>query len=269
MKISEAIKILSDAGVENPRHDARELFIHFGKMSLAELISNDASCDSAELENAIERRKSREPLQYIIGSVAFYRETYNVNNSCLIPRADTEILVDYAVNNIPRGKRFLDLCTGSGCVAISTLANSKETLATAVDISSDALKMAKSNAILNGVADRVSFVMADALSYKDNNGYFAILSNPPYVNEEEYKCLAPEIYFEPKIAFTAQEGGLQFYKKILSNYEKTLDPCGFFGFEIGYNQGPALLEIASEHGMRCEIIKDYSGNDRVAVIRKQ
>lgn len=267
MKLSEAIKILSDAGVPSARHDARELFMRIGGMSLAELISADASCDAPELESAIERRKNREPLQYIIGTVDFYRECYEVSPDCLIPRQDTGILVDFAVNNIPSGEKFLDLCTGSGCIAVSVLKNTKNTSAVAIDISSGALEIAKRNAERNGVSDRVKFQLDDVLNYSCDSKYFAILSNPPYVREEVYSELEPEIYFEPKIALTAGEGGLEFYKTILTSYKKALDPRGFFAFEIGYDQGAQISELAKTNGMYCEIIKDYSGNDRVAVIK--
>ncbi len=267
MKLHEAIKILEDAGVPNPRHDARELFTYIGGMSRIELISPNASCDSRELYSAIERRKNREPLQYIIGNVDFYRESYEVNPNCLIPRQDTEILVDYAVNNIPTGAKILDLCTGSGCIAISTVKNTKDTTALAIDISEDAIGIARNNAEKNGVFDRISFVTSDVFDYCDGERYFAILSNPPYVKEEVYAALEPEIYFEPKIAFTADDGGLKFYKEILASFKKMLDPRGFFAFEIGYDQGPALKDIAKDNAMTCEIIKDYTGNDRVAVIK--
>ena len=267
MKLSEAIKILADAKVPSPRHDARELFMRIGGMSLAELISADASCDAPELIAAIERRKNREPLQYIIGAVDFYRESYDVCPDCLIPRQDTEILVDFAVNNIPSGEKFLDLCTGSGCVAISTLKNTKNTTAVAVDISEGAIRVANKNAQKNGVSARMELLLHDALDSPVGGKYFAILSNPPYVREDVYANLEPEIYFEPKIAFTAEDLGLEFYKKILSSYKKMLDPCGFFAFEIGFDQGASLKEIATLNEMSCEIIKDYSGNDRVAVIR--
>ena len=267
MKLSEAIKILADAGVSSARHDARELFIKIGGMSLAELISQDAFCERPELKSAIERRKNREPLQYIIGTVDFYRESYEVSPDCLIPRQDTEILVDFAVNKIPSGEKFLDLCTGSGCIAISTLKNTENTSAVAIDISEDAIRIAKKNAERNGVFDRVEFLPGNILNYSDDGKYFAILSNPPYVREEVYSELEPEIYFEPKIAFTAGEDGLEFYKKILSLYKKMLDPCGFFAFEIGYDQSSQISDIAKANGMSCEIIKDYSENDRVAVIR--
>ena len=154
MKLREAIEILKCAGVENPRYDARELFIRIGKMKAAELLSPDAECDSCELESAIERRRKREPLQYIIGEVDFYRESYKVTPDCLIPRQDTEILVDYAVKHIPEKATFLDLGTGSGCIAISTLKNTKKTKAFAVDISEAALNLARYNAEKNGVHER-------------------------------------------------------------------------------------------------------------------
>ena len=267
MKLSEAVKILADAGVQNPRHDARELFIRIGGMSLSELLSAEASCENPALNSAVERRKNREPLQYIIGNVDFYRENYEVNQNCLIPRQDTEILVDYAIKSLPKGAKFLDLCTGSGCIAISTLNNTENTFATAIDISDGAIEIAKKNAVRNGVSERVEFVKADVLTYSDCKNYFAILSNPPYVRQEIYNTLEPEIYFEPKIAFTAGDYGLEFYKKILASYRKMLHPCGFFAFEIGYDQATALMQIAKDSGMGCEIIRDYSDNDRVAVIR--
>ena len=146
MKLHEAIKILSDAGISNPRYDARELFMRIGGMQLTDLISADAECTNPLLDLAIERRKNREPLQYIIGNVDFYRENYEINPNCLIPRQDTEVLVDYAVKAIPGGAHFLDLCTGSGCIAISTLKNTANTRAVAIDISGGAIEVAKKNA---------------------------------------------------------------------------------------------------------------------------
>jgi len=267
MKLFEAIKLLSDAGVENPAHDARELFKHVGKMRTEELISRDAECNSPELISAIERRCKREPLQYIIGEVEFYRERYRVTPDCLIPRQETELLVDYAVKHLPDGCRFIDLCTGSGCIAISTVKNTKNTYAAAVDISDGALSVARYNSDINGVSDRIDFIQKDALADAVEGDFFAVLSNPPYVTEESYKELQPEIYFEPKIAFVGEEDGLVFYRKIIEIYKDIIDVRGFFLFEIGYDQAKDLIEIARSHKMSCEIIKDYSGNDRIAVIR--
>ena len=267
MRLFEAIRLLSDAGVENPTYDARELFRHVGKMRTEQLISRDAECTLSELVSAVERRCKREPLQYIIGEVGFYRERYRVTPDCLIPRQETELLVDYAVKHLPDGCRFIDLCTGSGCIAISTLKNTKSTYAAAVDISEEALKIAKYNSVANGVSDRIEFIQKDALSDRVSGDFFAVLSNPPYVTEGAYKELQPEIYFEPKIAFVGEDNGLVFYKKILENYKDIIDARGFFLFEIGYDQANDLTKIAREHKMSCEIIKDYSGNDRIAVIR--
>ncbi len=269
MKLFDAIRKLEDAGVENPAYNAREIFRTIGKMPVVNLISKDAEFDLPEVRNAVERRCKREPLQYIIGTVDFYREKYRVSPDCLIPRQETELLVDYAVKHLPEGCAFIDLCTGSGCIAISTLKNTKETRALAVDISDGALSLAKYNAELNGVAERIDFLKKDVLTDTVKKNFFAVLSNPPYVTEEAYLELAPEIYFEPKIAFVSEDSGLVFYKKILALYKDLIDPRGFFAFEIGYDQGNALVEIARAHRMRCEIIKDYSGNDRIAVIRAE
>ena len=268
MKLSEAICILRDAGIENARQDARRIFESVGGMEKSRLLFSDAECDSQELILAIKRRASREPLQYILGEVDFYRESYSVNKSCLIPRADTEILVDYAVKSIPAGCRFIDLCTGSGCVAISTLKNTEGTRAVAVDVSPDALTVAQANAEKNSVSDRIDFLCADALEEAASGSFFAVLSNPPYVSESAYENLEPEIYFEPKIAFVGGANGLDFYEKIIKLYFDKIDNGGFFAFEIGFDQAKALNDIAAAHNLRCEIIKDYSSNDRVAVLRK-
>lgn len=268
MKLKEAIKILQNAGVENPRHDARQIFELIGKIPRADLLFSDVESNSGVVLEAINRRACREPLQYVIGTVDFYRETYEVNKNCLIPRQDTEILVDFAVKNLPAGSRFIDVCTGSGCIAISTLKNTKGTHALAVDISREALEIASKNAERNLVSDRVEFICADALSTSADGKFFAVISNPPYISKDDYKNLEPEIYFEPKQAFVGGDSGLDFYVKIIGLYKEKLESCGFFAFEIGFDQGEALTSLAKAHNMSAEIIKDYSNNDRVAVLRK-
>ena len=268
MKLSEAIRILRDAGIENPRYDARTIFEQVGGIKKSQLILTDAESSSPELLSAIERRKGREPLQYILGEMDFYRETYEVSPACLIPRQDTEILVDFAVKNLPSGCRFIDICTGSGCVAVSILKNTKETRALAVDISSEALAVAKRNAERNSVSDRVRFICEDALSNAAEGKFFAVISNPPYVCDSDYENLEPEIYFEPRIAFVGGVSGLDFYGRIVELYKDKLENSGFFAFEIGFNQGNALKNLAKAHNMSCEIIKDYSDNDRVAVLKR-
>ena len=269
MKLSEAIKILEAAGIDNPRYDATELFRAIGKIDRTALIFPDTDCSSPLLSEAIERRRRREPLQYIIGEVDFYRESYKVTPDCLIPRQDTEILVDYAVKNIPRGAHFLDLCTGCGCIALSTLKNTEKTTATAVDVSSRALDVARLNADKNGVSDRVRFILGDVLKSPLSDGVFAVLSNPPYIPRIDYEKLQPEIYFEPEIAFVGGEDGMVFYERITELYKDKILPDGFIAYEIGYDQADKISAVAEKHAMRCEIIKDYSGNCRVAVLKNK
>ena len=267
MKFSEAAELLSKSGIESPRHDAKEIFIHFGGFSPSDLLVGNPESENCELIHAISRRAAREPLQYIIGEVGFYRETYFVSEACLIPRPDTEILVDYAVKNLTRGASFLDLCTGSGCVAISTLSNTRNTVASAIDISEDAVEIAKRNAERNNVSDRIDFAVKDVTSEVYPGKYDAILSNPPYVTHDAYKALQPEIYHEPKIAFLGGLDGLDFYRAILDLYKDSLKDHGFFAFEIGYDQADSIIKLSEERGFSAEILTDYSSNPRVAVLK--
>lgn len=267
MTYKEAVKILERAGVGSADYDARELFCHFGGFSRSEIFLSNPECDSEELISAVERRAGREPLQYIIGSVDFYRENYLVTPDCLIPRADTEILVDYAVKNLPEGASFMDLCTGSGCVAVSTLKNTKSTTAIAVDINGGALAVATENAYRNGVMDRIHLRLADLMSEAIDEEVFAVLSNPPYVSEAAYQGLESEIFAEPREAFVGGVDGGDFYRRLTPIYKEKIAKEGFIAYEIGYDQADMLREIAAECGMTCRILKDLGGRDRVAVLR--
>lgn len=268
MKLSTATDILKNAGIVDAKREARLLFMHFSGLSNASLYGGDAESDSQELISAVERRKNREPLQYIIGEVDFYKETYKVTPDCLIPRSDTEILVDEVIKRLSKGARFIDLCTGSGCIALSTLNNTNSTSAVAVDISENALAIARENADRLSLTRRIDFLNMDALSEAVKGSFFAVISNPPYVTDKAYKSLEPEIYFEPSIAFLGGEDGMKFYGKIISLYKDSLADGGFFAFEIGYDQGDLISALANAHSLKIEIYKDYSGNDRVAILRK-
>ena len=267
MKLSEAIEKLERAGVDDPRGDATEIFLRIGGYDRISLMLSDPDTDDGRVIDAVLRRAEREPLQYIIGEVFFYRESYEVNESCLIPRSDTEHLVEYAVKNLPEGASFLDLCTGSGCVGISTLCNTKNTSATLVDISEGALRTASRNAERNGVSHRLRLVLCDVMNEVVEGEYYAVLSNPPYVKDAVYETLAKEIFREPKIAFVGGIDGADFYRRLTEVYKTRLARGGFIAYEIGYDQAELLCDIAKINGMSCEIIKDFSGNDRVAVLK--
>ena len=268
MTLKEAAAILSRAEIENPLYDARVIFSEIGGIPLSRLVLEGEVEDGSPTALAIERRALRIPLEYVIGSVDFYREKYLVGEGCLIPRDDTELLVDFAVKNIPHGASFVDLCTGSGCIALSVLNNTEATRAAAVDISPEAIAFARKNAERLGLLKRVELRLCDALSEPVTERCFAVLSNPPYVTESEYPTLSREIKHEPKIAFVGGENGLIFYRVITEKYKGIIDKEGFIAFEIGATQAAALREIAEKNEMSCEIVRDLSGNDRLAVLRR-
>jgi release factor glutamine methyltransferase len=269
---SEAIKILSEAGIQYPANEVRQIFSHIGNIPTYKLVVGDIETDDERVIDAIRRRSSREPLQYIIGEVEFRHETYEVTPDCLIPRSDTEMLVEYAVAHIPSDTAFIDLCTGSGCVAISTLASTDGTRAYATDVSEATLCLAKRNAVRNEVSERVSFSIADALvrgslKLPDGERIFAVLSNPPYVRDKVYSELEPEIFYEPRRAFVGGDDGCDFYRAITEEYKDIIDKDGFIAYEIGYDQSEALEAIAEGCSMTAEILRDLSGNPRVAVLK--
>lgn len=269
MTVRELAEMLSRAGVPDAGYDARELFRVFGGVREYELFLPDTSSVSPELLSAAERRCRREPLAYILGECGFYRETYKVTPACLIPRQETEVLVDYGVKNLPDGARFLDLCTGSGCIALSILKNRPGTTAVALDISAAALGVAKENAARLTVADRVEFVLSDLGLYEPCGVFSAIFSNPPYVRADVYPTLSDEVHTEPRLALVGDDpDGAGLYRRIISKYKKNLSPGGFFAFEIGYDQSDALMRAARDNDMCAEIFPDLSGLPRLAVIRE-
>ena len=268
MKLSEAIKILEDAGVSDAEYDARQIFSEFGVFSPYELLAKTAESSDTRIISAVEQRAQREPLQYILGKAYFYREKYTVSADCLIPRQDTEILVDFAVKNIPIGESFADICSGSGCIGISVLNNTENTRATFVDISDAAMELAKKNAEDIGVFDRCNFLVADIMKELPEEKFFAVLSNPPYVKDEVYLGLDDEIFHEPKSAFVGGADGGDFYRRLIPSFHKLIKPGGFLALEIGFDQRELIEKLCKDNCLAAEFIKDFSGNYRVAVIRQ-
>ena len=272
MRLTEAAARLRAAGIENEIYEARLLFSHFGGLSPSMLYGRDAEAEDARIEPYLLRRERHEPMAYILGEQGFYRESYLVSPETLIPREDTEILVDDAVRRLPKGARFADLCTGSGCIALSVLNNTEGTTAVAVDLSEGALKVARKNAERLGLSDRARFAQADVLSdalseaLSSDAPFDAILCNPPYIPREVYEMLAPEIFFEPESAFVGEEEGMIFYRVLISALRPMLKAGGFLSFEIGYDQAERMRALAQESGYDAEILKDLSGNSRVALL---
>ncbi len=222
-----------------------------------------------ELDTAIERFDSGEPLAYIIGEWYFYGMTFKVDESCLIPRADTEHVVEKAVKALPQNGRFADLCTGSGCIAISVSANRPDCVGYACDISSGALEKARENAKINGVSDKIEFNEADVFMLAlPKDSFDLIISNPPYIKTSVIPTL-DTVRREPASALDGGEDGMRFYTHIIESFASALKPNGAFLFEIGYDQRSDITSLADKNGFSCEVTQDYSGCDRVAYLRRK
>ena len=271
MTYNEICNALSEAKIENNRGEAAMLICRFCNINKADLmLRHDEDFPSDELEAAVKKRCEHYPLQYILGYWDFCHETYRVTEKTLIPRQDTEKLVELAVRLAPENARIIDLCTGSGCVAISTLAARLDCRAVAVDLFSDTLEIARENAESNGVGERVGFILEDVLNpeFMNELGAFnCILSNPPYIESHRIPLLDEELSFEPQSALDGGDDGLDFYRVIISQYGKFLTKDGIMLLEIGCDQAKAVSTIAYSSGMKCEIFKDYGGNDRVAYLK--
>lgn len=218
---------------------------------------------------ALARVEGGEPLAYVLGEWYFYGLTFKLSDACLIPRPDTEHVVERAINGIKKGGKFIDLCTGSGCIAISVLKNRPDLTAYALDISDGALEKARENAVLNGVSDRITFIKRDIFDFEPSElpAFSAVISNPPYIRSDVVPTLEVA-KSEPWAALDGGEDGMDFYRFIIKKYRDKLTRDGEFIFEIGYDQGEAIRLLCEQNELSCEITKDYGGNDRVARIIK-
>ena len=259
-------KVLSIAGVPDVKTDAWLLFEYVAKIDrnyyytyIDEEITEQTL---AEYECALKKRAERIPVQYITGETEFMGLPFKVNSNVLIPRQDTETLVEEALKVIRPGMKVLDMCTGSGCIIISIMHFAKEIEGFASDISRHAINLAKENAKMNNVS--VTFETGDLFDHIRGN-YDVIVSNPPYIRTEEIPKLMPEVQnFEPVQALDGKEDGLYFYRRIVEEAKEYLNPNGFLLFEIGYDQGKEVPELMENTGYKnVKVIKDLAGNDRV------
>ena len=265
---------LAEAGIAEPAAEAALLLEAFAGASKAILMTDrDRIYHAPALETAVTRRIGREPLQYILGEWEFYGCIFTVSPHCLVPRPDTELLVDTAIRVLPHGAHVVDLCAGSGCVAIAALVHRPDLTAEALELYPDTLRLACENAARNGVSSRWNPVEADLLSDGVSRlalyaPYDAILSNPPYIPTADIAGLSPEVKREPIAALDGGDDGLTFYRAILRDYAPLVKPGGHILLEMAYNQAEDLQRLAAEYlpTASVEILRDLGGNDRVTHI---
>lgn len=218
-----------------------------------------------EFEVLIKKRAERVPLQYITGEQEFMGLTFHVNSNVLIPRQDTETLVEEALKVVRPGMKIMDMCTGSGCVLISILKNAHDIEGIGYDISKQAINVAKENAKLNEVP--AVFERSDLFEDVVENDFDVIVSNPPYIPTDVIATLMPEVAeFEPREALDGKGDGLYFYSKILEQCKNYMKPDGYVLFEIGCTQGDSVSTMMRLAGFsEVHVIKDLARNDRVVM----
>ena len=230
---------------------------------------------SAQVSAILRRRITGEPLQYILGSVEFMGYRFKVDKRALIPRAETEILISSVLEKIKSTAKsarlkILDLGTGSGCIAVCLAKLLPQARVWATDVSSAALQLAKENADLHKV--KVKFLSGDLFSAleKDQEKFDLIISNPPYIAQDEFYALAKEISFEPVLALKAGIEGLDFYRRIINQAAGYLNTDGLLAFEIGANQANRICAMLEEQNFNLfGIIKDYNNTKRVVMAKQR
>lgn len=276
MRIDNLLKDITDrfaeAGIESPRLDCEVLAAYALDIEKYKLITegfrNLTPDELKKIEKLVKRRLAFEPVAYITGVKEFYSLDFIVNKHVLIPRPETELLVDMGIYWSAMHASVLDLCTGSGAVAIALKHSRRDLEMYASDISPDALKVAKKNAsLINGGGD-IKFIKGDLFEPFRGKSFDVIISNPPYVSLEEAESLKKDLSFEPEIALFAPEKGKGIIAKIINEAGDYLNEKGILLLEIGSSQGSFVTKLGEKKGYAVSILNDYSGLPRVATLKK-
>ena len=277
--IREIIQLSTDYlqkhGIESPKVDAEWLIGHALKLERMQLyLQFDRPLNDSELTEIralLKRRASHEPVQYICGSACFFGLDFKVGPGVLVPRPETERLVDLALQETKDGDRLLDVCTGSGCIPLTMQHEKNNSLeVTATELSPEALNYARENANLLK-AENFTLLQGDLLSPLPAGAQFEVItSNPPYVADSERPQMGKDVLkHEPDMALFAENEGLQIIERLAREVKNFLVEDGFFFMEFGASQGPAIKTLFEQHGYRdVEIIQDYSHRDRILKARK-
>ncbi len=286
--ISQGIEILKKSGIENPRIDAELLLSNVLGLNRYDLYikNKDLSLSDPRLRDEyfqlLKRRASGEPIAYLIGEKEFWSRPFKVGPGCLIPRPETELLIEVSLQFIeerkPPAPAILDLGTGSGCIAITLFfelsgIGIERTRIYASDISEEALKIAQTNAKFHGAQKGIHFIRTNWLTAFKPRSFDLIVSNPPYISESDFELLAKDVRdYEPQLALLGGHDGLHYIKKTLEGASLLLKDGGALIMEIGYDQHEEIvryLESAESFFSNIEIRKDLSGIERVVFLKKR
>jgi len=274
-ELSKIVGILKGSENANPVFEANLILRHFLKMSPMDLVLNSNKEIDDEIieaiETAVQKRAKNEPLQYILKSQEFMGLEFYVDENVLVPRADTETLVEYILKHfINTGFTALDIGTGSGCIATSLAHFNKNAYVRGIDISKKCVEIAKRNAKSNGVDNRVIIEQADIFKFDCFGKYDVIVSNPPYIESDVIDTLDDDVKnHEPHLALDGGADGLDYYRHIVKIAPKLLKENGLLAFEVGHNQAHQVAEMMGNNFCGIEIIKDLCGIERVVGGRKK
>lgn len=283
--LKEGIAVLEASGNGEARLDAWLLLEYVTEITRAYFYAHMEEAVSEEISNRYldlcRKRAEHIPLQHLTNQAFFMGYEFYVNENVLIPRQDTETLVEEALKHLGDVEKpeILDMCTGSGCILLSLLLERQDACGTGVDVSPEALEVAKKNAGILKVENRADFVESDLFSApyfcekggKDSGKYDILISNPPYIATEEIETLMEEVRLhDPRKALDGMEDGLYFYRKITAEAGRYLKPGGWLLYEIGCTQGEAVSTMMKAAGFTgVQIVKDLPGLDRVVLGQKQ
>jgi len=269
-------KLLSDSGTNTPKLDASLLLCHALKKDRSYLIihhmQNVEEHDEKEFMSLLQKRADGMPIAYILGKKEFMSLEFEVNENVLIPRADTETLCEYIIeNNDKKSPQIADICCGSGAIGVSLAIYIKDSHVTLADISEGALEMAQKNAKKHGVYERCAFEKVDILSENLNEKYDIIVSNPPYIESEVIDTLERDVKdFEPRLALDGGEDGFVFYNHLSKVCYDMLKDDGIIAFEVGHTQSQTVEKMLSDNGF-CDVksICDLANIKRVVCAVKR
>lgn len=270
--IKEITGRLSGAGIESARLDCEVIVAHALDLEKYKLITDSSRNltpdEIKKIEKMIKRRLKFEPVAYITGTKEFYSLDFIVNKHVLIPRPETELLVDMAIYWGGINSSVLDLCTGSGAAAVALKHSRVDLDVSASDISPEALKVARKNSLIINGRGGIKFYRGDLFEPLIGKSFDVIISNPPYVSIDEADSLKKDLFFEPEIALFAPAKGTGIIEKIIGEAGDYLNEKGVLLLEMGNSQGQFVTKLGEKKGYTVSILNDYSGLPRIATLKK-